>query len=410
MGNKNKPDKGFMKSAIRGYSHFLSKFPAFIILIVVLVSLVSMYYSSTVKNKSMEYRGMLPDTIEVIMANNIFTDSFGGSDSAKIVIQADNSYHNSMEIRDVRDPRIITYASLLEGYASSSSEITQVMSATETLKLMNNGTLPKDKNTIISMIGENPLLNQYFSEDGTMMIISFRLRDDYDEEKVVEDLEEAINSIETPAGISVDVGGDSISGVYVNKQMGDDMSKTSSISMIGIILILIITFWSIKYAFLPLTTIIFGVLWAFGFIGLLGLEMSSATSGVISMIMGIGIDFGIQIITRFRQEYSDEKKYLGLGIDEKIETAMAQSLQEVLMPMFTTTLAAVLGFKAMSMGQLTIMQEMGDMMTYGVVFCFLAAITFVPAITIIVERLSFKIHQRITNKKRNNDKSRRSRK
>jgi predicted RND superfamily exporter protein len=155
---------------------------------------------------------------------------------------------------------------------------------------------------------------------------------------------------------------------------------------------LIITFGSIKYAFLPLTTIIFGVLWAFGFIGMMGLKMSSATSGIISMIMGIGIDFGIQIIARFRQELNDSGSAKTFEeFDGKIESSMKQSMNVVLMPMLTTTLAAVLGFKAMSMGQLTVMKEMGDMMTYGVVFCFLAAITFVPAITIVVERISYKM-------------------
>lgn len=395
------------ENIIGGYSHFLSKYPLIIIFLSLIITVFSIYFSSTIENKSMEYKGMLPDTVEVIHANNMFTDNFGSSESVKYVIEIDSQYAKSNEYRDVRDPDVIKYASILEEYASSSTEITDVMSATETIKIMNGGTLPKDKRTIINMIENNPLLSSYFSEDGTMLVINFKLRDDYDEEKVVEDLEDTINSIKIPSGLKVNIGGDSISGVYVNKQLGNDMSKTSLISMLGIIMLLIITFNSIKYAFLPLTTIIIGMIWAFGYIGLMGLKMSSATSGVISMIMGIGIDFGIQIITRFRQELGQCKNE---SCDERIEQSMKNTMIFVLMPMFTTTLAAIIGFKAMTMGQLTIMQDMGDMMTYGVVFCFFAAITFVPALTIIIEKLSFKIKFKIKNKIRKKKENWRSRK
>jgi len=51
-----------------------------------------------------------------------------------------------------------------------------------------------------------------------------------------------------------------------------------------------------------MTTIIFGTLWGNGYVGFIGMGMSSQTSGVLSMIMGIGIDFGIQVVTRYRFE------------------------------------------------------------------------------------------------------------
>jgi predicted RND superfamily exporter protein len=60
------------------------------------------------------------------------------------------------------------------------------------------------------------------------------------------------------------------------------------------------------------------------------------------------------------------------------------------MPMATTTMAALIGFKAMGWGELTVMGGMGVMMSYGITACFLAAITAVPAILVIGERLTNK--------------------
>ena len=108
---------------------------------------------------------------------------------------------------------------------------------------------------------------------------------------------------------------------------------------------------------------------------LLDMEMgiNVATSGVISMIMGIGIDFGIQIITRFKQELKNNEK----------REAMRITINGIFMPMFITTLAALIGFRAMSLGQLKLMGEMGTIMSLGVAFCMLAAITIVPSILVL---------------------------
>ncbi|CAG1005247.1 hypothetical protein METP1_03224 [Methanosarcinales archaeon] len=47
---------------------------------------------------------------------------------------------------------------------------------------------------------------------------------------------------------------------------------------------ILLLFGSAKYGFTPLTTIVFGSLWALGFTGLMGMKLSSTTS--LSMIMG----------------------------------------------------------------------------------------------------------------------------
>jgi predicted RND superfamily exporter protein len=98
------------------------------------------------------------------------------------------------------------------------------------------------------------------------------------------------------------------------------------------------------------------------------------------MIMGIGIDFGIQVTKRFRYELQIRKK----------EEAMVNTLSNVFYPMCITTLAAVIGFKCLALGKLPVMADMGTMMATGVVFCMIAALTVVPAILVLFERKSIK--------------------
>jgi len=98
------------------------------------------------------------------------------------------------------------------------------------------------------------------------------------------------------------------------------------------------------------------------------------------MIMGVGIDFGIQVITRFKEELMHYNP----------NRAMEKTLTKVIIPMATTTVAALIGFQAMTLGKLTIMGELGKIMSYGITSCFLVSITLIPAILVIINKKIYK--------------------
>jgi predicted RND superfamily exporter protein len=190
--------------------------------------------------------------------------------------------------------------------------------------------------------------------------------------------------------------------VIMQKSIGPDMAKTSMYSLIGILVIILVLFRSIKYGFTPMSTIIFGTIWAMGFVGFIGMGMSSQTSGVLSMIMGIGIDFGIQVVTRYRFELLNipALKELHPDLDIGPKDSMAVTLNNVIIPMFTTTLAALIGFQAMSLGKLTFLGDMGTIMSYGVAASMVAAITIVPALIIIIDTMDIKKYIKFINRSR----------
>jgi len=173
----------------------------------------------------------------------------------------------------------------------------------------------------------------------------------------------------------VELSGDPVQEVTMRELAQETMGKTSFVSFALIIVILIILFASLKYGLIPLLTIFFGIIWANGTLVLAGFNITPQTSGVMAMIMGIGIDFGIQVTKRFRFELRTRT--------QKREDAMVDTLKNVFYPMTITTLAAVIGFKCLSLGKLPVMK---DMVATGVVFCAIAALTVVPAVLVLLER------------------------
>ncbi|RMF90400.1 MAG: RND family transporter, partial [Methanobacteriota archaeon] len=63
------------------------------------------------------------------------------------------------------------------------------------------------------------------------------------------------------------------------------------------------------------------------------------------------------------------------------------TLSAVIAPMSTTTIAALIGFRAMSLGTLKMMGDLGTVMSLGVLASMVAAITLVPSLLMISEKI-----------------------
>ncbi len=361
------------------YAHFVAHHPYLILLFVILLSSFAFVMMSTVTTEKTDLKDYLPEDIEAIATLFDIEDKFGSVDSVYIVIEVDPAYSGSDEIRDLRDPQVLRYVEQISQLVRHTEDVMEVSSASTTIKSINDGRLPQSLRKVRELTNKNGLLDGYISDDYTMSLVKIRLIDiDADLENIEVELGKIIQSTPHPAGIKVSLGGQAMEEQAMEKTIKPDMKRTSTYSLIGILIVVLVLFRSPKYGFIPLTTILFGTLWAMGYVGLIGMGLSSNTSGVISMIMGIGIDFGIQVTTRYRFERAHQ-----LPPD-----AMALTLEKVIMPMSTTTLAALIGFQAMSMGQLTFMGDMGTMMSYGVAACMVAAITAVPSLILIADTLS----------------------
>lgn len=359
-----------------GYGKVIGKYPILIIVLIVVLSAFAQYGNSILKQKIQDNSDMIPDTYAEISSMNKIGNDFGSTETGNIVVEVDPGVESSDEVRDIRDIRVMEYLSLISKKAENLEQVIRAQSAFDIVQ--ENGRVPKTQRVINKKIRENPQSSSYVSEDYTMALVSLNFIDSFDANEVNDNLLQIIQSTKPPDGITVAPSGQFAQENAMHREMVPDMARTSRFSLIGVFIVIILLFWSLRYGLTSLSAIVFGVMWTFGMMGLLGMEVSNITSGGASMIMGIGIDFGIQVTSRFRIELRKKKK--------DIENAMAETLRVVTMPMGTTTLAALIGFRAMSMGELKVLGELADMMSLGVLGCMMAAITVVPVLLVLGER------------------------
>lgn len=362
-----------MDNPIKRYAAFVSHHP-FTVLAIVLIATVFLALQPPAKQVGMSYEKMLPDGIEVIDNFKILQDQFAGSlSSSDVVIKVEPQYASSDEVRDIRDPRVMEYAEKVANRIKVINGVTEVSSAADILKASNGGYLPNSIAETKKLLENSVVADQYISKDYTMTLVRLNTLGDVNADEMVSELEDAIRTTK-PQGVSVLLGGDQVTQVQMERLIGPTMQATGTISMIAIVLIVVLLFMSIKHGLSSMLAIVVGVMWTFGILGLIRAEMSAATSGILSMLMGIGVDFGVQVTTRFRYE---------MRIGKAKEDAMTTTLSSVFIPMVTTVIAAVVGFQALRFGRLTFMADMGTMVSIGLVSCMAAAMTVVPVALLI---------------------------
>ncbi|MBN2518652.1 MAG: MMPL family transporter [Candidatus Altiarchaeota archaeon] len=366
-----------IRELVDGYGRFVAKRPVVMLIVVVLMSFLALQGTGLLRTEPVDNRDALPEGIEVLEVFNLIESKFGGTESGNVVIEL-NDRGIGANKRDIRTPEVMEYVEILKKRLALIEDVISVDTITDYVTA-NGGTIPQSQGELISVLGDNPLTPSYIDPEYGMLLINMRLSPDYDYQELYREVISAIEDVKLkkPSYVDAKPSGSFAISVEVNALIGPDIGRTSSVSFIAIIVVVTLLFMSIRHSFIALMAIVFGLMWALGVIGIIGLPLTSITSGAISMTLGIGIDFGIQIVTRFRQELESKRD---------LEAVMEKTMSGVSIPMGTTTIAALIGFWAMGTGQLTIIRDLAGILSFGVVFSFLAALTVIPVLLVLNEK------------------------
>jgi predicted RND superfamily exporter protein len=155
------------------------------------------------------------------------------------------------------------------------------------------------------------------------------------------------------------------------------MSYTSIIAFIAILILLILSFrmWMAPlYAILNLAV---GLIWAIGLTAILVKSLNIMTSMVTVILIGLGIDFSIHIISIFT-----ESRSIGKPIDQSIEDTFLKSGKGILTGGLTTCAA----FFALIISSSRGMKEVGIVSSVGLLSILMVTFLFLPSLLVLQER------------------------
>lgn len=156
-----------------------------------------------------------------------------------------------------------------------------------------------------------------------------------------------------------------------------DSMLSSVVTFALIALLFLVSFREFTRPALALLTLVLAVCWTIGFTTIVIGRFNILSLAFIPMILGLGIDFGIQILGRYEEELPKSTDVLGALSPTLIHTGNA------ILTGASTTAAA---FYTMCFNQFTGLAEMGIIGGTGIVFCLLGNLLLLPALLNIRDR------------------------
>ena len=189
--------------------------------------------------------------------------------------------------------------------------------------------------------------------------------------------QEIANEIEGyETGENVVIFGDAIFEEETLQLLGD-----TAIVVFPAAIVLILFFLAVAYRDpvdlgLGLVALLMTMIWTFGFMGYADIPFSDSLVTVFPLLLAVGIDFGIHIINRYREERAD-----GAGIRD----AMGITTRQLIVALLIVTVTTVFSFTANLISDVT--RDFGIVAAAGIIFTFLIFGVFLPAAKVGFDRL-----------------------
>ncbi len=181
-------------------------------------------------------------------------------------------------------------------------------------------------------------------------------------------------------GVKASVTGEVASAIDEHDALKADIEWVSMVCTILVICVIVLYYrspLSLLYIFFPT---LLGVAMAFGLTGITIGYLNTNTAFLGSIILGNGINFGIIMLARFREERAKDPT-------SPAESAMAVAIARTARPTLAAALCAGVAYGSLALTRFRGFRQFGEIGGLGMALCWLATYSYAPALICFVERV-----------------------
>ncbi len=160
------------------------------------------------------------------------------------------------------------------------------------------------------------------------------------------------------------------------KTANETMNILLPVSMILVVIILIVTFRDLIDTLLGLIGLGMAIMWAYGFGVMMNYDFNQISTTVAILLVGLGIDYAIHTILRYREEIRKGNTVRG---------AMNEMITHLGMGLILATITTMVAFLSNLSSPIPPIQSFGVMNAFGIFGAFIIFTTFVPAVKILID-------------------------
>ncbi len=351
----------------------------FSMILVVFIFTVFMAFGVAKMELQTDLSKEMPNDLPIFKLNEKVDEKFGGQDMILIVLTLDDSSDSKTAPVDVADDNVIEFMANLQYELSRESTIYSVTGPAS----FPEGSSARDS---------------FFSKDKKTAVMYVQIDVGSGDKKItdVTDLVKSkANTLSVPSGIKVYATGNPPMRVTIFDLLKKDAIFTLGIASIIILFLLIIMLKSFTKGMLVFTPLMLGLLWTIGTMGWIGLKLSIVTVGLGAMILGLGVEYGIFMLTRYYEERETGKNQ---------EDALKTSVPGVGFAIFGSGLTTIVGFLALTLSAMPMLRHLGVSLALGITYSLIAALVVAPLIILYEEDYEYwkaeKSHREISEKRK----------
>jgi hypothetical protein len=181
------------------------------------------------------------------------------------------------------------------------------------------------------------------------------------------------------AGVDALVSGTPALNSAIKDSMVKDMQRIVVLAVVLMTVVLFLVFRA-RWRLLSLPLALIGVLWTLGVMGLVGMPLSVVTMAGLPILIGLGVDYGVQFHNRFEEE---------LRRQGSRREAMAVALTHIAPAVGIAVLCTAAGFVALLLSAVPMVRDFGIQLAVGVVLLYGIALFLLSSLLFRTERRTF---------------------
>ena len=329
----------------------------------------------------------MPQDLPVFVLEEVISSKYRGEEFMVIAVCLEEETDAKDIVHDIRDPKVIESVVELHERLEAESSIEKVQSIAPYFQ----DSVPDDLEGVKKELASVPGAEKFFNDDFSIMLIYASPLAGFNEEKVkaaTEMIQKDVDRITKPAGVEYKITGEASLITELLRLMREDMVFTTVIAAIIIFVLLALLERSLKKGFLVFLPLIFGITWTFGTMGFLGIPISISTVMIGSVIIGLGVEYGIFMVSRYYEERERHTSAESLKI----------SITNIGSSTFGSAATTTAAFFALTLAAMPMIQHLGQTLALGIIYCWIAAAIVNPCFIVFEERIEAKVLAKVLQK------------
>ncbi len=353
-------------------------------LVLIAIALITAFLVSQMKYMRFSYTeaNLLPENHEVNLQYNQFLDIFGEEGNLVILAVQDSTVFTPQKFKAWND-LVKSFDNLPEiDFTMSLADVKELKADRKNRKFVTEplfSSAPTTTKEVLSikqkLFEELPFYDNllFNKETGTIQSAIYLDKDLVNtlarKQFVYDILIPKVEAFEKEFNLDVRVSGMPYIRTVNSQNIIDEIGLFVGGALLITAIIFFFFFRSFRATFITLLVVTIGVTWAFGFIGLLGYEITVLTALIPPLIIVIGVPNAVFLINKYQQEI-------------KKHGNQAKSLQRVITKIGNATLMTNIttasGFATFVFVKSTLLQEFGILASINIISIFILALLIIP--------------------------------